>query len=306
MALSLSLVFAVGASAQQASRTEPVTGLRDNGTGYHALVGARAVTSPGRTIDNATIVIRNGIIQSVERGGTAPAGARVWDLTGLTVYAGFIDSHADLGMDQVPEGGDVGPTHWNPQVRAWFSTADLLQDDEERRQALRSQGFGTALVVPKQGIFRGSASVVNLGDTGVRDRILRPDIAQSIGFQRSFELGGRYPNSAMGTIALMKQTFMDAEWYMRAWGAYEASGRSFLPSNDYLRTRLSSIRQSIVRCCSRFHLQQSLASSWFECILVAWHDCRTLEGGPREVRSPRPEAVPWSRACGRRGRARRR
>lgn len=227
--LVLSLVLSVGASAQQASRTAPIEGMRDNGTGYHALVGARAVTSPGRTIENATIVIRNGLIQSVERGASAPAGARVWDLSGHTVYAGFIDPHADLGMDQVPEGGDVGPTHWNPQVRAWFSTTDNLQDDEDRRKALRSQGFGTALVVPKQGIFRGSASVVNLGDAGVRDRVLRPDVAQSIGFDRSFELGGRYPNSAMGTIALMKQTFMDADWYMRAWDAYEAGGRSFLP-----------------------------------------------------------------------------
>jgi imidazolonepropionase-like amidohydrolase len=27
----------------------------------------------------------------------------------------------------------------------------------------------------------------------------------------------------------MKQTFMDSEWYIRAWGAYEASGRAFLP-----------------------------------------------------------------------------
>lgn len=228
-ALSLCLLLAVGASAQQASRTQPIEGIRDNGTGYHALVGVRAVTSPGQTIDNATIVIRNGIIQSVQRGGSPPAGARVWDLTGHTVYPGFIDAHADLGMDDVPEGGDVGPTHWNPQVRAWFSPTQHSQDDEARRTALRSQGFGTALVVPKQGIFRGTASVVNLGDAGVRDRILRPDVAQSIGFQRSFELGGRYPNSAMGTIALMKQAFMDAEWYQRAWDAYETSGRSFLP-----------------------------------------------------------------------------
>jgi len=228
-ALSLSLLLAAGLGAQQATRTQPVEGIRDNGTGYHALVGARAVTSPGQAIDDATIVIRNGLIQSVQRGASPPAGARVWDLTGLTVYPGFVDAHADLGMDDVPEGGDVGPTHWNPQVRAWFSTTANLRDDQDRRRALRSQGFGTALVVPKQGIFRGTASVVNLGDAGVRDRVLRPDVAQSLGFQRSFELGGRYPNSSMGTIALIKQTFMDAEWYKRAWGAYESSGRSFLP-----------------------------------------------------------------------------
>jgi imidazolonepropionase-like amidohydrolase len=229
-ALCLSFLLATGLGAQQAGRTEPVSAMRDNGTGYHALVGARVVTAPGQVVEDATIVIRNGLIQSIGRNQDPPAGARVWDLTGHNVYPGFIDAHADLGMDDVPEGGDVGPTHWNPQVRAWFSTTDNLQDDEERRQAVRSQGFGAALVVPKQGIFRGMASVVNLGDASVRDRVLRPDLAQSIGFQRSGELGEeRYPNSAMGVIALMKQTFMDADWYERAWDAYEESGRAFLP-----------------------------------------------------------------------------
>ena len=227
--LGLSLLLTSGVAAQQATRTQPVTGIRDNGTGFHALVGARVVTAPGRVLDDATVVIRNGLIQSVGRNTEAPAGARVWDLTGHTIYPGFIDAHADLGMDAVPEGGDVGPTHWNPQVRAWFSTTRNLQDDPERRAALRSQGFGTALVVPTEGIFRGTASVVNLGDAGVRDRVLRSDLVQAVGFQRSFSLGGAYPNSSMGTIALIKQTFMDTDWYMRAWGAYEDSGRAFLP-----------------------------------------------------------------------------
>ena len=226
--MGLAAALATDAAAQQATRTQPVEGMRDNGTGFHALVGARVVTGPGQVMDDATIVIRDGLIQEVGS-GDAPAGARVWDLGGLTVYPGFIDAHADLGMDAVPEGGDAGPTHWNPQVRAWFSTTRNLRDDADRRAALRSQGFGAALAVPSQGIFRGTASLVTLGDEGVRDRVLRPDIAQAIGFQRSFELGGSYPNSAMGTIALIKQTFMDADWYERAWDAYESSGRAFLP-----------------------------------------------------------------------------
>ncbi|MCE9602798.1 MAG: amidohydrolase family protein [Gemmatimonadetes bacterium] len=220
---------ATGLRAQQSSRTEPIAGLRDNGTGFHALVGARVVTGPGQMLDSATIVIRDGIITAVGRNLRAPAGARVWDLKGLTVYPGFIDAHADLGMDAVPPGGDVGPTHWNPQVRAWFSTTANMKDDSTRRVALRSLGFGAALAVPKQGIFRGTASVVNLSDAGVRERVLRADLLQTVGFQRSFLLGGMYPNSSMGTIALMRQTFMDAEWYIRANAAYEASGRSVLP-----------------------------------------------------------------------------
>ncbi len=227
--LGLAALAAGTLEAQQSSRTEPVTGLRDNTTGYHALVGARVVTAPGQVLNNATIVVRNGVIAAVGAGMAPPAGARVWDLKGLTIYPGFIDASADLGGDAPPQGGDVGPTHWNPQVRAWFSTTSNLKDDSTRRTALRSLGFGAALAVPRQGIFRGTASVLNLGDGGVRERVLRPDLAQAIGFQRSFALGGVYPNSSMGTIALMKQTFMDAEWYMRAWGVYEAGGRSILP-----------------------------------------------------------------------------
>ncbi|MEC9354885.1 MAG: hypothetical protein VX507_01525, partial [Gemmatimonadota bacterium] len=136
--LGLTLLLTGTVEAQQATRTEPVTGIRDNGTGFHALVGARVVTAPGQVLDGATIVIRNGLIQRVDGNMQPPAGARVWDMAGLTVYPGFIDAHADLGMDAVPEGGDVGPTHWNPQVRAWFSTTMNLQDDADRRAALRS------------------------------------------------------------------------------------------------------------------------------------------------------------------------
>jgi imidazolonepropionase-like amidohydrolase len=227
--LGIAALAATSLEAQQSSRTEPVAGIRDNGTGFHALVGARVVTAPGQVLNNATVVIRNGLIQAVGAGMAPPAGARVWDLKGLTVYPGFIDASADLGGDAPPQGGDVGPTHWNPQVRAWFSTTSNAKDDSTRRTALRSLGFGAALAVPRQGIFRGTGSVMSLSDAGLRDRVLRPDLTQSIGFNRSFALGGQYPNSSMGTIALMKQTFMDAEWYIRAWGAYEASGRAILP-----------------------------------------------------------------------------
>ncbi|MEX2471523.1 MAG: amidohydrolase family protein [Gemmatimonadota bacterium] len=228
IALALALL-PVGIAAQQTTRTQPVEGMRENTGTFHALTGARVVTAPGQVLDRATVVIRDGIIQAVGQNVSAPAGARVWDLSGHTIYPGFIDAHADLGLDAVPEGGDIGPTHWNPQVRAWFSTTMNLTNESERRSSLRSQGFGVALAVPKQGIFRGKASVVNLGDGGPRDRVLRPDLVQAVGFQRSFQLGGSYPNSPMGTVALMEQTFMDADWYERAWAAYESSGRAFLP-----------------------------------------------------------------------------
>jgi|SRR5690606_19818477 len=116
---SLLLLLALvpgAAAAQQASRTEPVTGLRDNPPGVHAFTGARIVVAPGRVLENATLVVRNGIIEAVGRNVAVPPDARVWRMEGQTLYPGFIDAHADLGLSSAPGEGeqDPGPVHWNP------------------------------------------------------------------------------------------------------------------------------------------------------------------------------------------------
>jgi imidazolonepropionase-like amidohydrolase len=68
--------------------------VRDNTPGVHALAGARIVVAPGRVLENATLVVRNGIIESVGTSVNVPADVRVWDMRGLTLYPGFIDAHA--------------------------------------------------------------------------------------------------------------------------------------------------------------------------------------------------------------------
>lgn len=228
--LTLSLLLPGYARAQQTDRTQPVEGLRENRVRVHALTNARVVTAPGQVMENATVVVRNGYIEAVGSNVSVPAGARVQDLAGHSVYPGFIDAHADLGLNEMPDEDDGGPTHWNPQVRSYFSSSSDLQDDPARRSALRSLGFGAALAVPRLGIFRGEAAVIDLGDGNVRDRIIRPDLVQTLDFSSNRELeGSNYPNSPMGAIALIRQTLLDADWYERAWNAYEESGRAFLP-----------------------------------------------------------------------------
>src|SRR5690606_22404590 len=58
------------------------------------------------------------------------------------------------------------------------------------------------------------------------DRVLRPDVAQSLAFSGSRELGMTYPNSPMGAIALIRQTLLDAGWYVRAWDTHRRSPQS--------------------------------------------------------------------------------
>ncbi|MGH7577400.1 MAG: amidohydrolase family protein, partial [Longimicrobiales bacterium] len=223
--LFLLALVPAAARAQQVTRTEPVVALRDNSPGVHAFTGARIVVAPGQVLDSATLVVRDGLIEAVGTDVEAPADARVWPMAGKTLYPGFIDAHADLALGLAPpeEERDPGPVHWNPQVRAYFSAAGDFRDEEQRRSALRSQGFTTAHAVPQLGIFRGRTAVVSLLDDVPSERVLLQDVAQSVALEGSDELGEGYPNSPMGVIALIRQTLLDADWYIRMWEAYRSS-----------------------------------------------------------------------------------
>ena len=221
----LLFLLPLAAPAQQApQQTEPVEDIRDSTPGVHALTNARVVVEPGRVLDRATVVIRDGRIAAVGANVSVPADARVWDLAGRTLYPGFIDAHANLGMNEGPgNNGESGPVHWNPQLRAHFSAAGAFTGTEERVGGLRGQGFTVAHAVPRLGIFRGQTALLSLGEGAPREQVIRAGVAQSLSFSRDTELGNTYPNSAMGAVAFIRQGFLDADWYPRARTAWERS-----------------------------------------------------------------------------------
>ena len=78
------LAFAVSSSAQVT--TVPKQGIRENDPRVHALTNALIVTAPGKVIEKGTVLIRDGLIVEVGANLKVPAEARVWDLTGKTIY----------------------------------------------------------------------------------------------------------------------------------------------------------------------------------------------------------------------------
>jgi len=239
--LTWALVFSLALPGLAGSQTTPVEGLRDNTPGVHALVNGRVVVAPGRVLEGATVVIRDGIIEAVGANVRPPGDAQVWDLEGRTLYAGFIDPYARVGMpggaaqpargafgggrgapppEPAPTEEVRGPMHWNPQVRANVDAADVFTPDDEASAALRAQGFGAAMVVPRQGMFRGQTAAVSLGSGAASHRVLRSGIAHSLTLQSDRSLGRGYPTSAMGVVALVRQTLYDVDWYGRAQAAY--------------------------------------------------------------------------------------
>ncbi|MGC3960388.1 MAG: hypothetical protein QM813_21405 [Verrucomicrobiota bacterium] len=75
-------------------------GFRPKPVGVHALVGGKVVTKPGETLDDATVIIRDGYIEAVGKNISVPADARVWDSKGLTIYAGFIEPYLSARSNQ--------------------------------------------------------------------------------------------------------------------------------------------------------------------------------------------------------------
>jgi imidazolonepropionase-like amidohydrolase len=202
--LLLALLAAL-ARAQDA----PPNGPRRVDPMWHALVGATVHVAPGRTIEDATVILKGTRIVDVSR-GAPPEGARIWDAKGLDVYAGLIDAYVPV---DVPPGE---PRHWNPGV-----TPERLAREVDNRTAaeLRGLGFTAAAVAPRAGILRGRVSLVSLAPREEDLSVPRPTVYaeglwQAAGFDRARQPeGGRgreaYPTSEMGAIALLRQSLLD-------------------------------------------------------------------------------------------------
>lgn len=213
----LFLLLSVAALPAQIG-SKPVEGLRENTPRVHALVGATVLPAPGKSIENGTIVLRDGLIEAVGGEGLAiPADARVWDVAGMTIYAGFVEPWAEI--DVADADGKVA-RHWNSKVRPErFAALALGAFSDDAAKNLRGLGFTTAQLVPKSGIFRGSSCLISLGDAAASgDRIVSKRVAQCAAFEHG---GGGYPGSLMGSIALMRQTLHDALWQRDSLARYQ-------------------------------------------------------------------------------------
>lgn len=214
--------------------------------GVHALVNARLIISPGHTIENGTLIVRDGRIEAVGLHIRVPMEARVHDMEGRTVHAGFIDPYVNISRvlgkpyrprkpflsheepDPATEEAKPKPqespktsaaSSANPRVHPDLRVVDGLTPKLEALEALRGQGFVLLQVVPDSGIFRGTAALCLAAPGSPRDTVLAADSAAVITLEPrdGYESERDYPASIMGNMAQIRQTFADAAWYEQAW-----------------------------------------------------------------------------------------
>src|SRR5688572_3173046 len=98
----LFLIMAVLSTTTMAQSTFPVNGVGDTRNNTYAFTDATIVQNGKNTLQNATLVIKDGRILSVGSKITVPAEAIVIDCKGKFIYPSFIDMHTDYGMPNTP------------------------------------------------------------------------------------------------------------------------------------------------------------------------------------------------------------
>lgn len=218
------LLAGFNANAQE---TWPVNGVSEPKDACYAFTHATIVKDAQTTLSNAVLVIRDGKIVGAGPNVAIPKDAVVIDCKGKYIYPSFVDIYSDYGMPTLQRTGfggrsfgaapqlftaTKGAVGWNQAIKSEVNAIQLFSADESKAKNLREAGFGTVLTHQADGIARGTGALVSLS----AEKESQTVISEKISAHYSFDKGSStqdYPGSLMGMIALLRQQYLDAQWY---------------------------------------------------------------------------------------------
>ncbi|MBC7827905.1 MAG: amidohydrolase family protein [Chitinophagaceae bacterium] len=205
--------------------TFPENGVADPRHGHYAFTNATIIKDEENTLKNAVLIIRDGKIIAAGNNLKVPAGAVEIDCTGKFIYPSFIDLYADYGTStQQRQGGFTpgqqsqlstntrGAYGWNQAIKSEADAYKVFAVDDTKAKALRDAGFGTVLSHVRDGIARGTGTLVTLSNEKENLVILKEKASAHYSFNKGNSTQG-YPSSMMGMIALLRQSYIDGAWY---------------------------------------------------------------------------------------------
>lgn len=211
-----------------AQETFPVNGVADKREGCYAFTHATIVKDGQTTLQDATLIIRKGKIVSVAAGAAIPKDAVVIDCKGKYIYPSFIDIYSDYGVpapqrERGAGGADFrapaqitsnqkGAYGWNQAIRTDVDASKIFAVDNAKAKTLREAGFGAVLSHQKDGIARGTGVVATLAEDKENLVIVKDKASAHYSLNKGTSTQS-YPSSLMGCIALLRQTYLDAQWY---------------------------------------------------------------------------------------------
>lgn len=224
--LSLIALFGVFTFGQES--TFYTNGVQDFRNAVIALTNLK-INTGSKTLDKATIVIKDGKILQIGQNISLAKDVIVLDYANQVAYPCFIDLYADyalpksmntsfsgrtFGSPAQTNNSQKGPFAWNEALKPEYNAVENISADEKGAQEFRAAGFGAVLSHRMDGILRGTGVLLSLGID--KENLLV--IKDQAGVFHSFRKGSStqdYPNSLMGSIALLRQTYLDADWYAK-------------------------------------------------------------------------------------------
>lgn len=199
-------------------------GVKTSNTNYTAFINAKIHISPDRTIDKGTLLIKKDKVVGSGSNLSIPDNSIIIDLSGKSIYPSFIDIMSDFGIAMPePEKPTTSQTqyeskrqgyYWNEHIMPEKQAVSLYQYDIKKAKALLKAGFGTVNSHIQDGIVRGNGMLIALNSkANDNQRILSSRSAQYLSFDRSKYTRQEYPSSVMGSMALLRQMYHDADWY---------------------------------------------------------------------------------------------
>jgi imidazolonepropionase-like amidohydrolase len=209
----------------------------------YAVTNTRIVTVSGETIENGTVVVRDGLIEAVGAAVKAPADAQVFDGTGLTVYPGFFDTLTSVGLvapaarpagaaaaAAAQQANATSNSNYPAGLRPETIVADDLRGgDDAQFETNRNAGFTTVVTVGRTGIFNGQSAIINLAGENVSGMVIKSPFAEHISFST---VGGGYPGSLLGTFSVLRQMFLDARRLQEIQKLYAANPKGMKRPDD--------------------------------------------------------------------------
>ncbi|KAI9550582.1 hypothetical protein GHT06_005829 [Daphnia sinensis] len=105
-----------------------------------------------------------------------------------------------------------GAYAWNEALKSEFQAHEVFNFNEKEAEILRGIGFGAVMSHRMDGMSRGSGVVVTTAANREHNTILKPTAAHVLSFSKGSSTQN-YPSSLMGGIALLRQTYLDGQWY---------------------------------------------------------------------------------------------
>lgn len=161
-----------------------------------AVAGGKIIPVVGETIDQGTILIREGKIVAIGTEVEIPVDARVVDASGKVVMPGFIEAHSSEGMSQANEN--------NPNV-PYVSVLDTIDPLRTYFDEARRNGITSVSVVPGNStMIGGQTAVIKTGETFLDAMILERVSGMKISLSPVSGV------SRMGHLAALRKELTDA------------------------------------------------------------------------------------------------